>query len=320
MGRILGNHPSIYTFNELHFFEKLWSPEDDDRKLSSVQAVFLAARLACIQNDYFFTQGDPRRFLDKARTIVQNLKDRAVSPVEVYEAFLKFEASLHGKVIPCEQTPGYVFYIKEILNLFPRAKIINMVRDPRDILLSQKHRWKRRYPGKKSRLLGLAIRTWMNYHPVSTSCLWNAAMKTAYNFNDHRRIHPARFEDVLERPENEVRKICEFIGITYDRSMLKVPMIGSSLVPDRDATIGIDRERASNWERGGVDSAELFICQLITGDTMKRANYRRVAVFPNPLKLIFYLITFPIKFSMAFLIHMKDIKNIKEAIKKRLQW
>ena len=26
MGRILGNHPDVYTFGELHFFGQLWSP------------------------------------------------------------------------------------------------------------------------------------------------------------------------------------------------------------------------------------------------------------------------------------------------------
>ncbi|WP_263786843.1 sulfotransferase [Salinibacter grassmerensis] len=26
MGRILGRHPAVYTFHELHFFEQMWSP------------------------------------------------------------------------------------------------------------------------------------------------------------------------------------------------------------------------------------------------------------------------------------------------------
>ena len=26
MGRILGNHPDVFTFGELHFFGQLWSP------------------------------------------------------------------------------------------------------------------------------------------------------------------------------------------------------------------------------------------------------------------------------------------------------
>jgi hypothetical protein len=196
MGRILGNHPSIHTFRELHFFEQLWAPEDENRKLSASEASDLAARLICIENDGFFTQGNPGRFNKQGRLIVENIKD--FSPVGIYEAFLKYNTSENGKTIPCEQTPGYVYYIQEILDLLPEARIINMVRDPRDILLSQKNRWKRRFISKEKKLPKIIFRTWMNYHPVSTSWLWNAAIKTAYNFIDNRRVYPVRFEDVLQ--------------------------------------------------------------------------------------------------------------------------
>ena len=27
MGRVLGRHPCVFTFEELHFFEQMWQPE-----------------------------------------------------------------------------------------------------------------------------------------------------------------------------------------------------------------------------------------------------------------------------------------------------
>jgi hypothetical protein len=102
--------------------------------------------------------------------------------------------------------------------------------------------------------------------------------------------------------------------------MLDVPMVGSSLIPDRPDKKGIDRKRTSNWQNGGLSSAEIFISQMITADTMKKLWYKHVKVFPNPFALIFYLITFPGKLFLAFLLHKKHIKNIKEAVKRRLLW
>jgi omega-hydroxy-beta-dihydromenaquinone-9 sulfotransferase len=62
MGRILGKHPEIFTFHELHFFEQLWTPIDQNRYLSKAEAERLAARLICIERDGYLTQGDPDRF------------------------------------------------------------------------------------------------------------------------------------------------------------------------------------------------------------------------------------------------------------------
>ena len=75
------------------------------------------------------------------------MSDFPLAPTELFSAFLLYEALLNGKTIPCDQTPRNVFYIDEILKFYPQAKIINMIRDPRDVLLSQKRKWKRRFLG-----------------------------------------------------------------------------------------------------------------------------------------------------------------------------
>ena len=319
MGRILGKNDVVYTVRrESHFFENLYAPEDRNRKLSGSEASDLAARLVCIENDGFFMQGDPTRFEEKARAIIQSVNGDISHAGTIYDAFLRVTAKENGKAVPCDHTPGYVYYIPEVLSLFPTARIINMVRDPRDVLLSQKNRWKRRFLGEQGKPLRLTFRTWMNYHPVATSILWRAAVRRAYANRNDARVCSLRFEDVLTDPEKEVRKLCEFIDIPYDDKMLAVPMVGSSLIPDNTSRKGVDKTRASNWRGGGLNSAEIFINQTITAKYMRELGYKQVRVFPNPLALIYYLVTFPIKISLTFLIHMNRIKNVREAVKRRL--
>ncbi len=319
MGRILGNHPSVHTFRyELHFFDKLWPLEKKNLKLSFSAALDLAARLTCIQKDGYFNQGDPRRFEKKARFIIQSIHEDVYYSDVIYKALVKYVSAENGKTISCEQTPGYVYYIPEIIDRFLGAKIITIMRDPRDIILSQKKRW-RRFLAKQNRSLYLTIRTRMNYHPITTSKLWNTAINSVYNFNGNKNVYFVKFEDVLKNPEKEIQEICKFLGISYYKSMLEVPMIGSSLISDRPEEKGIDRKRTSNWQKGGLNSAEIFICQMITDRNMKRLGYKHVKIFPNPIALIFYAITFPVKLFFAFFIqYKKDIKNINEFVKKRL--
>jgi hypothetical protein len=192
-----------------------------------------------------------------------------------------------------------------------------MVRDPRDILLSQKKRWKR-FWRPEQKLLELSVRTWMNYHPISTSWFWNAAIRAACRTRNERKILSIRYEDIVKDPEKEIKRICAFIGISYNHDMLEVPMVGSSLVPDTPEKKGINRKRTANWKDGGLNSAELFLCQMLAAQNMKRFGYKDTGVTPNPIFLLFYCITFLPKLVIGFFLHVKYFKNLSDAVSRRL--
>jgi len=54
MALILGEHPDVFSFHELHFFEELWDPERGKQTLTLEEAVRLMARLITIQRDGYF--------------------------------------------------------------------------------------------------------------------------------------------------------------------------------------------------------------------------------------------------------------------------
>ncbi|MEZ5023384.1 MAG: sulfotransferase [Chitinophagales bacterium] len=57
---------------------------------------------------------------------------------DVYTQMIFRETALQNKQFPCEKTPQNVFYLKEILDIYPNGRVINMIRDPRAVMLSQK--------------------------------------------------------------------------------------------------------------------------------------------------------------------------------------
>ena len=178
MGRILGNHQGIFTFKELHFFGTIWT-NNSESTLDRKQQIDLLSRLLCIEKNGLFILDNISDFNVRASTMLAN-KDVS-NPLSIYELFLA-EITLDNKCfIACDQTPKNIYYFNEILSYFPNAKVINMVRDQRDVLLSQKNKWKRRFLGASAIPLSEAIRSYINYHPILSSKMWNSSLEYTSN-------------------------------------------------------------------------------------------------------------------------------------------
>ena len=319
MLRIFNNHPQLMVLNELHFFEQLWAPEDKGKAISKEQAVELAAKLMLTQRVGYMTHDqDFTKFTNEASLIIDELSKTEIYAEEVFHYFTKREVALNGKSIVCEKTPQNVFYLKEIFELYPNAKIINMVRDPRAILLSQKNKWNRRNLGADYMTKKEALRLRINYHPITLSKLWNAAINAAKSFSSDPRLITVRFEDLLEQPETTLQAVCKHIGVEFDNNMLNITQESSSIEKD-SKEIGFKKERASNWKKGGLNTTEKWICQQMCNTNLVSNRYEIESIRPNPFYLLYYYISFPVKISLALLMNLNRMKNIVETLKRRMK-
>lgn len=318
MSRIVGKNPQVFSFNELHFLGELWTPELKKNDNSDIDLQLLMAKLFCVQRDGYLTQGNPEVFFAEARDVLSKIPVENITPATVFQSFMIYESLQKGKLIPCEHTPGNVFYIEEILELYPQAKIINMIRDPRDVLLSQKRKWKRRFLGAKTIPLKEAIRSKVNYHPITISKLWNASIGAAEKFADRDRVYSLRFEELLEKPEVKVKEIYEFLGISFENSFLEVPQIGSSSADDRPQQVGIDANKAGNWQKGGSSETEIFLCQQITKYYREKYSYHSEPINPNYIELIYSVFSLPFQLILALFLNVNRMRSIADTIKRRL--
>ena len=314
MGRILGNHSSIFTFKELHFFGTIWT-KDSESILDRGQQVDLLSRLLCIEKNGLFQQDDISDFNERASAILVN--KNVSTPLSIYELFLAKITSDNKCSVACDQTPKNMYYLNEILSYFPNAKVINMVRDQRDVLLSQKKKWKRRFLGASSIPLSEAIRSYINYHPILTAKVWNSSLEYSTEFKDNKRVKIVKFEDLLVDPIGVIKNLCQFLEIDYNPEMLKVPVVGSSTQQDVKNQLLIDSSKKEKWKNGGLNSAEIYLSQLVTNRIMKKFKYDMEKFSFPPVLILFYLISFPIKLILAFLLNIKRMGNIVEVIKKR---
>jgi len=317
MGTVLGRHLSVFRFEELHFFEELWSTTDEKVRFSAEESEALAAKLLDIQRSGYLTRKGESFFLEEAKALVDTLSP-PFSPITVFKAFLNYETKQQGKAIACEQTPQNILYIAEIWKNYPEAVIIHMIRDPRAVLLSQKNRWRRPFLSKDIPKKE-AIRYWLNYNPITMSQLWKANIRAAEDFSSDTRLYTLRYEDLLQSPEVEIKKVCQFAGLTFSPEMLQVPRVNSSSQEDRPTQMGIDGARADKWKEGGLSTTELFVCQKINNGAMSTHNYSTQAISPNPFLLLASVVFCPIKLCMAVLLSLKRMKNVNEAIKRRMR-
>jgi hypothetical protein len=209
-----------------------------------------------------------------------------------------------------------VFYLREILDAFPGARVIDMVRDPRDVLLSQKRKW--RSSRARSRPIGVTLQEITNYHPVTMARLWSAAVRMGDRFSDDPRVVVVHFEEVLQEPEAAVRTIYARCGLEYRPAALAVPNVGSSTAPRRPEVLGIDASRAGNWRRGGLNDTEVWLCQRLARREMEAHGYEIADVRPDPFLLAYYLVSLPFKSGLALLNNARSMASAGQAIARRL--
>jgi hypothetical protein len=92
-------------------------------------------------------------------------------------------------------------------------------------------------------------------------------------------IHIVRYEDLVDGPEREVRRLCEFLGEDYEAGMLEVGRQNSSyfrVEQDRDRT-GINAASKERW-RQALEPVEIRLAQSICGSGMRAFGYEPIAV------------------------------------------
>lgn len=314
---IMARHPEVHRFNELHFFEEIWSPSDRG-PLTADEALGMTQRLMKNEYESYVSGTDPARYRSQAEGFLRE-HPHLETGLKLFEAFLEWETRRSGRSIACTQTPRNVYYLDQILSAIEDASVIWLVRDPRAVLCSQKFRWRRRlwwtnYPSRYD-----ALRAWMNYHPITYSLLWNAAVNAGERFVDHEKVLRVRFEDLVGEPETTVEGLMDSLDLEFDSAMLSVPQRGSSLKADRPEREGIDRAAADRWRDGCLDKAEVFLCERLTYESMVRHGYEASGGGVNWFSVLFPILTWLPKTGLAVLLNRARTRSSLLTLRRRLR-
>jgi omega-hydroxy-beta-dihydromenaquinone-9 sulfotransferase len=272
LARMLGAHSAIKTFNELHYFGSLWDPDDSSTVLSDRELANLAAILLARETNGLWGGRPTEVERSWGWRLVQDLREEDRTPSGLFAAALRRLAQDAGCMFACEQTPRNIFYARRLLDLYPNAYVVHIVRDPRAVLASQKNRWHLRRLGAHHLPAAEMLRNWVNYHPFTMGKLWANATEEALHLVGNPRFMMLRFEDLAADPEAGARRICNLLGLKFEPEMLEIPRWGSSNVEHDSEHKGVSKEVVGKW-RDTLSTGEALICERISHRLMLRLGY-----------------------------------------------
>jgi hypothetical protein len=154
----------------------------------------------------------------------------------------------------------------EVFAAFPDARIVHMVRDPRDRYASVRKR-----NGRDLSRVGAATARWL----MST----RAGRRNAARYPGRYLV--VRYEDLVRDPESTVRRVCEHIDVAYTPDVLTMDGLpghrdagGNSSFGDLEP--GAISVRAVGRARNVLSAGELSFIDLFAGRTAARLGYDRV--------------------------------------------
>ncbi len=309
LGRMLGRNKDIFSFPELHLFGPCIPHGKEEEPLSKEKLITVFSWLLDVSQRGFHAKRELTSFNNDAFILADKFYFEGIDSWDAYYHFVCSTTLKNGKKIPCEDLPGNVFKIEQILRKFPNAKIIHIVRDPRDVVLSQKNRHLRRKMGGHYVSKKEALRVWANYHPLVISRLWRNAVSTGLSFKQNEII-TIRFEDLLSSPSETLQAICKHANIAFDEQMLNVPQVGSSTQKDDPSKLGVDKSRSGAWQKGGLNDTEIEICENITRHQMIQLNYSLTEKKGGFFNNASYALTLPLKGFLALVLNWNRTKGM----------
>jgi len=113
-----------------------------------------------------------------------------------------------------EKTPKHLWYLKDVFSYFPNAKVIIMLRDGRDVALSQSESW-----GDFDR----CAQRWLTEYHV------------AKQYESHPNVTVVRYEDLVKSPFDTLTKLFEFLGEDFEPEVIHTERVKRNWYADGQA-------------------------------------------------------------------------------------
>lgn len=254
---ILASHSRLAIPPETNFVRLLVERLPIDRPLSSEE---VARALDIVTGHYRWQDMEfpAEDFRREATALKEPCLREVIEPV--YRRFLARE----GKRRWGDKTPAYILCVPKLAAMYPGSRFIHLVRDGRDV-------------AKSFQSVG-----WLGPRLHQNTGEWNEALELAERWRPllKERFLDVRYEDLVLRTDETVRRICDFLGEAFEPDMLAWEGMVDRYVPRREKYAHEKLKRrpdegdVERWRRE-MTGRELFVAEAFMGKSLARAGYRR---------------------------------------------
>ena len=181
-----------------------------------------------------------------------------------------------------EKTTSSEFYATEIVNWFPNAKFIHLVRDPRDNFASLKSGWEERYKNQEEDIKGLLQSLIDRGGMGMRVALYNQSVL------GEKKYKIIKFEDLTTKTDKIIKKLTSFLNIKFSESLLIPTMNGFLWKGNNFQGISFNKVSSTNvnkWKKR-INLSEAMTIEAYLSDIMKKFKYKVTGSPANHAKAI----------------------------------
>jgi hypothetical protein len=191
---------------------------------------------------------------------------------EAIRAIYRAYADLRSKPRFGDKTPIYMQRLDVLAQVFPDAQHVHLIRDGRDAGLSflGMRRRPRFNPARARGIVGFASQ-------------WRLEVEAARALG--RRLGPERYleltyEALVADPEQQLRRVCEFLGFEFEPAMLAYhERVDETSLADHPRLAQPPQRDVRSWRRE-MSPAEIEVFEAVAGELLTEVGYDRA--FPDP--------------------------------------
>jgi hypothetical protein len=286
---LLNAHSKLWVSGETHYFDDLRPglPGDGTARLAGADRDRCERYFLALSHRAFGQAGVPASGSVAAEELRAQAEELGGTGDAYFEALCEIRARRHDRERWGEKTPRHVYRIDELLEAFPQAKVVCLVRDPRAVVASYRD-WhgaaERRGVTEPPELQADRRRTRRSYNVVLMSLLWRGVVRAScagLERHGPERVRIQRFERLADEPEAEVRDLCTWLGLEFEPALLEIPVVNSSYAT---TGAGVSTEPVDRW-RAVLSSRDVAVVQSCCGSLMEALGYAFEPVSISPPRL-----------------------------------
>lgn len=201
---------------------------------------------------------------------VRALRRDSSSLAEFIDRFMDAYRTREGKYIWCEKSPRNILRLDWIWGRFPKARVIHIVRDGRDVACSLRHHPKRIRAGDEY------VPTNFN-RPIRT-CIdhWRRYVSAGMTHRGDERYMEVRYEDLVADYEGVTRRLCAHCRVDWSSDILdreaKQRQRSDIEIVNPEVRQPLYRSAVERWKRD-LTEREQTICQHRAGRLLASLGY-----------------------------------------------
>lgn len=267
--KMLNAHPNIACGPEMSVFDRPIIYEIDKTRLHNLwrnqdldvldKGCLFLLRVTSNLSYFGLRYGGNMRHYHQPEQVDEWFKE-AADVGSFFNLFFSNFAQKQKKGQWAEKTPNNIFCAEQVLDMYPDAYFINVVRDGRDVVLSLCDRM-------EGNVFFIVIIRWL------------ASIEAGMRLMGHERFYTVRYEDLVLQTRPTLEKLCNYIRVDYDQRMLEywktaLPEdIQSSNITARYGTQPVFDTSIGKWKKQELNPALIEIMNLAMTDKLKELGY-----------------------------------------------